>query len=380
MDRRNREEEGVLINVTRSELPGLEEYVSYLTGIWRTHWLTNNGELVQELERRLLDYFRVKNLAVVANGTLALQLAFKALKLTGGGEVITTPFTFAATTNALLWEGLQPVFADIDSETYNISAPDVEERITPRTTAILAVHVYGNPCDVEALQDVAVRHGLPIIYDAAHAFGVDYQGKSVLEYGDISTMSFHATKVFQTIEGGAVITRTPEMLSDVQLLRNFGIASEEDVVVPGINAKMNEFEAAMGLCNLVRVDAECARRGLIYEKYKTVLSCIPGVQFQKLVASLYNYAYMPVRFSTTVGRDAVYDGLMAAGIRSRKYFCPLTTQFEYWRSRGGARAGNLEKAEGVAETVLCLPIYSELTMPDVERIGDVVAASARACS
>lgn len=367
-----------MINVTRSELPALDEYVSYLTGIWKTHWLTNNGELVQELERRLADYLRVKNLAVVANGTLALQLAFKALKLTG--EVITTPFTFAATTNALLWEGLQPVFADIDPETYNIAAPDVEAVITPRTSAILAVHVYGNPCDVDALQDVAARHGLPIIYDAAHAFGVEYQGKSVLEYGDISTMSFHATKVFQTIEGGAVITQTPEMLRDVELLRNFGIVSEEDVVAPGINAKMNEFEAAMGLCNLDRVNDERSRRKSIYEKYKMALSSIPGVQFQRLVASQYNYAYMPVRFSSAKVRDAVYDGLIVAGVKSRKYFCPLTTQFEYWRSRGGSRAGNVERAEAVAETILCLPIYSELAFQDVEHIADVTCKEAYACS
>jgi len=367
-----------MINVTRSELPELDEYVAYLTGIWKTRWLTNNGELVQELERRLVDYLRVKNLAVVANGTLALQLAFKALKLTG--EVITTPFTFAATTNVLLWEGLQPVFADIDPETYNIAAPDVEERITPRTSAILAVHVYGNPCDVEALQDVATRHGLPLIYDAAHAFGVEYRGKSVLDYGDLSTVSFHATKVFQTIEGGAVITRTPEMLREIQLLRNFGIVSEEDVMVPGINAKMNEFEAAMGLCNLGRVDDECALRKSIYEKYKMALSSISGVRFQRLVASRYNYAYMPVRFSTTAARDGVYDALVAAGIKPRKYFRLLTTQLDYWRSRGGARAGNLEKAEAVAQTILCLPIYSELAFQDVERIADVAAESARAYS
>ncbi|HWQ21615.1 MAG TPA: aminotransferase class I/II-fold pyridoxal phosphate-dependent enzyme, partial [Clostridia bacterium] len=295
-----------MINVTRSELPALDEYVSYLAGIWKTHWLTNDGELVQELERRLASHLHVQNLAVVANGTLALQLAFKALKLTG--EVVTTPFTFAATTNALLWEGLQPVFADIDPETYNIAASSVEERITPRTSAILAVHVYGNPCDVEALQDVATRNGLPIIYDAAHAFGVEYRGKSVLEYGDLSTMSFHATKVFHTIEGGAAITRLPETLHEIQLLRNFGIVSEEEVVAPGINAKMNEFEAAMGLCNLERVNDECTRRKSIYEKYKTALSSIPGVQFQRLVASRYNYAYMPVRFASAAVRDAVYEG------------------------------------------------------------------------
>lgn len=366
-----------MINVTRSELPALDEYVSYLAGIWKTHWLTNNGDLVQELERRLADHLRVQNLAVVANGTLALQLAFRALKLTG--EVITTPFTFAATTNALVWEGLQPVFADIDLETYNIAASSVEERITPHTSAILAVHVYGNPCDVEALQDVAARHSLPLIYDAAHAFGVEYQGKSVLEYGDLSTMSFHATKVFHTIEGGAVITRQSETLREIQILRNFGIVSEEDVVVPGINAKMNEFEAAMGLCNLERVDDECGRRKSIYEMYKVALSSIPGVQFQRLAASRYNYAYMPVRFTSTIVRNAVYDGLMAAGIRSRKYFYPLTTQFQYWGSRGGARAGSLKRAEAVAETVLCLPIYSELTRPDVERIANITVETARAC-
>lgn len=366
-----------MINITRSELPALDEYVSYLAGIWKTHWLTNNGELVQELEWRLANHLRVKNLGVVANGTLALQLAFKALKLTG--EVVTTPFTFAATTNALLWEGLQPVFADVDPETYNIAASSVEERITQRTSAILAVHVYGNPCDVEALQDVAARHGLPLIYDAAHAFGVEYQGKSVLEYGDLSTMSFHATKVFHTIEGGAVITRQSETLREIQLLRNFGIVSEEDVVAPGINAKMNEFEAAMGLCNLERVDEECARRKSVYEKYKTALSSIPGVQFQRLVASRYNYAYMPVRFTSTAVRNAVYDGLMAAGIRSRKYFYPLTTQFEYWRSRGGAMVSNVERAEALAGTVLCLPMYSELAFQDVEHIADVTRKSAYAC-
>ena len=258
-----------MINVTKSELPNLKEYQEYVKQIWKRAWLTNNGKFVRQLEKKLPGYIGGKLLSLVTNGTLAMQLAIKALNLKG--EIITTPFTFPATTNVILWEGCTPVFADIDPETYNIDPADIEKKITNKTSAILAVHVYGNPCATERLEKLAKKNGLKIIYDAAHAFGVKYKNKLIGSYGDISTFSFHATKVFNTIEGGAITTNSIQINKDVNLLRNFGITGEEEVVLAGINAKMSEFQAAMGLLNLKKINSKILLRKKIYELYKRLL-------------------------------------------------------------------------------------------------------------
>jgi len=364
-------DEEKMITVTKSSLPSLENYVMYLQKMWASRWLTNNGELVQLLEKKLKEYLNVKNLVCVANGTLALQLALRALEVKG--EVITTPFTFAATTNVILWEGLTPVFADIDPETFNIGPKDVERKITDKTSAILAVHVYGNPCYVEELQEIADRYSLKLIYDAAHAFGVEYKNQSVLNYGDISTLSFHATKVFHTIEGGAIVVKDENLLGKLQLLRNHGIKSEEEVVLPGTNAKMNEFQAAMGLCNLEEVDEKIRLRKKIYEHYKERLSDMP-VKFQKLIASKYNYIYMPVCFENSKKRDEVYSELIKNEIKPRKYFYPLTVSFDYFKQEGTnlVEKYGLKVASDIASRVLCLPLYPDLEMEAVDNITSII--------
>ena len=270
-----------MITVTKPDLPPLEEYVYYLKRIWATKWITNNGEFVQSLQEKLKEHLNVENLALVNNGTFALQLALRAYDLKG--EVITTPFTFAATTNVILWEGLTPVFADVDPKTFNIDPEAVEKKITRNTCAILAVNVYGNPCYVEKLQEISDRHNLRLIYDAAHSFGVEYKHQSVLSFGDVSTLSFHATKIFTTIEGGAIVCKDKDIFEKIQLLRNHGIKSEEQVVLPGTNAKMDEFHAAVGLCNLKRVNQNIQRRKELYQRYTHKLPS--SLHFQKVIAS-----------------------------------------------------------------------------------------------
>ena len=360
-----------MITVTKSDLPPLEKYVEYLKKIWDSHWLTNDGELAQLLAKRLEDYLGIKNLVLMSNGTLPLQIALRALDITG--EVITTPFTFAATTNVLLWEGLTPVFADIDSETYNIDPTDVEKKITDRTSAILAVHVYGNPCYVEQLQAVADKHNLKIIYDAAHAFGVEYNDAPVIGFGDVSTLSFHATKVFNTIEGGAAISSNDSVVEKLKLMRNHGIKSEIEVVLPGINAKMNEFQAAMGLCNLDSVDESICLRKALYERYIERLSGL-SVAFQKIVASKYNFSYMPILFESQAERDSVYSLLIEKGIKPRKYFFPLTVNFDYFKKTGVdlVEKFGLVNASNIADRILCLPLYPSLEVSKVDYIAFLI--------
>jgi dTDP-4-amino-4,6-dideoxygalactose transaminase len=363
-----------MINVTKSDLPELEKYVDYLKRIWATRWLTNDGELLQLFQTKLQDYLGIKNLVLVNNGTLALHLALKVLGLKG--EVITTPFTFAATTNVILWEGLTPVFVDIDPDTFNIDPVQVEGKITKRTSAILATHVYGNPCDVEELEKLARKHNLKVIYDAAHAFGVKYGNRSVLHYGDISTLSFHATKVFNTIEGGAIFAKDEQVLEKLKLLRNHGIKSEFEVLLPGTNAKMNEFQAAMGLCNLDDIDEKIELRRKIYEHYKEKLSD-SGVKFQEIRASRYNYIYMPVCFESNQQRNNIYSELIENGIKPRKYFFPLTANFDYFKSKGAKliHERNLPVASRIADRILCLPLYPDLEMSVVDRIVEIVKKS-----
>ena len=361
-----------MITVTKPYLPDLEKYVRYLEKIWSSRWLTNDGKLVQLLGEKLEEYLKVKNLVLVANGTLALQLALKAYKLKG--EVITTPFTFPATTNVIVWEGLTPVFADINSETFNIDPNDVEKKITEKTSAILAVHVYGNPCYVDELQEIADKYNLKLIYDAAHAFGVEYNNQSVLNYGDISILSFHATKLFHTIEGGAIIVKDEELFAKLKLLRNFGIKSEEEVVLPGINAKMTEFQAAMGLCNLEDIDEKIQLRKMIYEQYIEKLDDAKNIKLQKIIASKYNYAYMPVCFENVEKRDEIYIELIKNGVESRKYFYPLTVNFDYFKNEGMnlAEKHDLPVAFDIANRVLCLPLYPDLEMTAVNNIVSTI--------
>lgn len=357
-----------IINVTRTELPPLNDYIKYLKKIWTLRWITNNGELVQNLERKLEKYLKVKHVIVVSNGTLALQLAFKALELSG--EVITTPFTFAATTNALLWEGLTPVFADIDASNFNLDPIEVEKKITKKTCAILAVHVYGNPCDVEKLQKIADKYNLKLIYDAAHAFGVDYKEKSVLSFGDISTLSFHATKIFSTAEGGAIIVKDDKLYEKLKLLRNFGIKSEEEVVLAGINAKMNELQAALGLCNLEDIDNKIKKSQKLYKRYMKLLQNNQNLKFQKIISSKHNYCYMPILFKDKKTRDSIYEKLIKNNFKPRKYFYPLTSDFEYIKKI--YKNDDLKNASNISGRVLCLPIYPSLSVNIVDKIVRII--------
>lgn len=355
-----------MINVTKTDLPPLDDYIEYLDKIWSNKWVTNDGELVKLLEKRLMDHLDVKNLLLVSNGTSALQLALKSFKI--NGEVITTPFTFAATTNSILWENLTPVFADIDPETYNIDPSDVEKRITKKTSAIIAVHVYGNPCYVDELQEIAINNGLTLIYDAAHAFGVEYNNKSVLNFGDLSTLSFHATKTFNTAEGGAIVVKDDTIYEKIKLMRNHGIKSEESVVLPGINSKMNEFQAALGLCNLKYIKDKINLRKKIYEFYKNKLEVMNTIKFQKITASNYNYAYMPVCFKDSVSRDNIHSELMRNNINARKYFFPLITDFDYIINSNFG----LEVATNISSRILCLPLYPDLKIEQAKKITDII--------
>ena len=375
------------ILVTRSSLPPFEEYVEELRSVFHSHWLTNMGEKHQLLEQRLKEYLDCEELCLFQNGHLALQLSLEAMGIEG--EVITTPFTFASTTWAILRAGCIPVFCDIDPDSYTMDPARVEALITERTSAILPVHVYGQLCDVAALQDIADRYGLKLIYDAAHAFGVRYHGESAANFGDLSMFSFHATKVFHTIEGGAVSFRNPALRDLLFRIKNFGIQENETYCVGG-NAKMNEFEAAMGLCNLRHLDAEIQKRGGVYRRYVERLSDVQGLQLPKLRKGTEpNYAYFPLLFDSLrfgEDRDVVCRRLNAAGIYPRKYFYPCTNAFSFEReikAQPGipqnplltAERFNPEAtpiAERVSRQVLTLPIYAELELESVDRICDLI--------
>lgn len=360
-----------MIFVTKTKLPPIHRYYKYLQQIWANNWVTNNGQMVQELELKLRDYLKVYNLALVSNATLALQLALNSLEV--GGEVITTPFTFAASTNVILWEKMKPIFADIDPETFNIDPNDIERKITKNTRAILAVHVYGNPCNVERIEAIAHKHDLKVIYDAAHAFGVEYKNSSILNYGDASILSFHATKVFNTIEGGALISPSQDLDAKFRLLRNFGIVNEEKVSCPGINAKMNEFQAAMGLCNLQTINRDIRTRDKMYHLYLSCLGKTKGLKFQKLTASRHNYSYMPVIFRDKKHRDLIYDRLKENGIHARKYFYPLTSTLDYFdQTTKDEFRKSLPIAHMTSDRVLCLPLYSELNEKVVKQVVDLI--------
>lgn len=352
-----------MINVTKTTLPPIDKYISYIRKIWANNWVTNKGEFVLALEKKLQNYLKVKNLLAVSNGTIAMQVAFKALNLKG--EVITTPFTFPATTNSLIWEGLKPVFADIDPQTFNIDPKEIEKKITKETSAILAVHVFGNPCDVESIEKIAKKYNLKVIYDSAHAFAVEYKNKSVLLWGDINTLSFHATKIFHTIEGGAIISKDKKNNENINVLRNHGIKTYDQVIVAGINAKMNELQAIMGLCVLGDLEKNIKKREKLYKRYLTAFG---GSQFktQKLNKNMsqYTYSYFPLCFKNQKIRDKVFKVLLKNGIRARKYFYPPCHELPYIKSP----SSDLPNATRISHTILCLPLYADLSQKDQDKI------------
>lgn len=349
------------IYVTQPLLPPLEEFQPYLKQIWESKWLTNGGPFHQELERQLADYLGVEYLSLFANGTLALVTALQALRITG--EVITTPFSFVATAHSLLWNGIKPVFVDIHPDTFNLDPDKIEAAITPRTTAIMPVHVYGRPCDVEKIQNIADIYGLKVIYDAAHAFGVSYKGINILKHGDLSALSFHATKVFNTCEGGAIVCPDAKMKKRIDDLKNFGYAGEVTVVAPGINAKMNELQSAFGLLQLKYIDEAIRRRKEIDTLYREHLSSVSGIQCPPLPAdTIYNYAYFPILIEKEypLSRDELNDKLRKQGIYPRRYFYPLISDFPMYRSLPSSTKSNLCNAAKTADKVLCLPVYPML--------------------
>ncbi len=362
------------IYVTQPYLPPLEEFIPYLEKIWENKWLTNNGPFHQQLEHALCEYLGVKHVALFANGTLALVTALQTLRVTG--EVITTPYSFVATAHSLLWNGINPVFVDIDPTTFNIDPDKIEAAITPHTTAILPVHCYGYPCDVDRIQKIADNYGLKVIYDAAHAFGVQNQAGSVLQYGDLSILSFHATKVFNTFEGGAIVCPDAMTKQRIDYLKNFGIADETTVIAPGINGKMNEIQAAMGMLQLRHVDEVITRRQEIDHLYRQGLEGVEGLSIPVMPTTLrHNFSYFPILIepSHPLSRDALYEKLKSRGIFLRRYFYPLITDFPMYRGLSSANLENLIQATKVARKVLCLPIYPNLQLGQVERIIKLIA-------
>lgn len=361
------------IYVTQPYMPPLEEFMPYLEKIWENKWLTNGGPFHQELEKKLADYLGVEHLALFANGTLALVTALQSLRITG--EVITTPFSFVATAHSLLWNGIKPVFVDIHPETFNLDPEKIEAAITPQTTAILPVHVYGNPCDVEKIQKIADTYGLKIIYDAAHAFGVNYKDESLLKHGDLSILSFHATKVFNTFEGGAIVCPDAKTKKRIDDLKNFGYAGEVTVVATGINAKMNEIQAAFGLLQLKHVGKAIERRCEIDAQYREQLSSVHGITCPPLPAdTTYNYSYFPILIEKEYPllRDELNDKLRQQGIYARRYFYPLISEFPMYRGLPSAAKSNLPFARKAADQVLCLPIYPDLKNESITKITTII--------
>ncbi|KGA23674.1 MULTISPECIES: DegT/DnrJ/EryC1/StrS family aminotransferase [Pectobacterium] len=358
------------VYVTSPLLPSLDEFTPYLEEIWENKWLTNNGAFHQRLEQALAEYLGVPYLSLFSNGTLALLTALQALRITG--EVITTPYSFVATSHTLLWNGLKPVFVDIDPVTCNLDPSKLEQAITPATSAILPVHCYGLPADVDRIQNIADIYGLKVIYDAAHAFGVKKDDVSILNHGDLSILSFHATKVFSTIEGGAIISQDEKTKKRIDYLKNFGFVDEVTVVAPGINAKMNEVQAAFGLLQLKHIDSALNQRKNIYSRYCDLLKNISGIKVLSIPDDVtWNYAYFPIFFSDTFPkkRDEVYDILRENNIYARRYFYPLISTFPMYRGLDSAKEGGLPTASHIADNVLCLPIYPDLSD---ESILDVV--------
>ena len=362
------------ITVTSPLFPDLGEFNEYLKDIWSRKWITNNGHYHQELERALCEYLKVPHISLFTNGTLPLITALQALRITG--EVITTPYSFVATTHALWWNGIKPVFVDIDPATGNLDPSRIEAAITPRTTAVMPVHVYGKPCDVAGIQEVADKYGLKVVYDAAHAFGVEVDGESLLKAGDVATLSFHATKVYNTIEGGALVMRDAQTKKRIDYLKNFGFAGETEVVAPGINSKMDEVRAAYGLLNLKQVDAAIAARRRVAVRYREGLGNVEGITFfDDMPGVRHNYSYFPIfvdaeRYGMT--RDELYFKMRERNILGRRYFYPLISMFSTYRGLESAHPDNLPEAMRMAERVICLPMHHALTDEEMERVLEVI--------
>ena len=361
------------IYVTQPFLPPLDEFVPYLQQIWERKVLTNNGPFHSQLEKELCDYLGVKHLALFANGTIALLTALQALRITG--EVITTPYSFVATSHSLLWNGIKPVFVDIDPNTLNLNPDKIEAAITPQTTAIMPVHCYGNPCDVVAIERIANNYNLKVIYDAAHAFGVNDAGGSIVRHGDLSVLSFHATKVFNTFEGGAIVCPDAKTKLHIDHLKNFGFVDETTVVASGINGKMSEINAAFGLLQLKYIDGALKMREAIDTKYRQLLSGLKGIRILDEVGQkLANYAYFPILIQPDypLSRDDLYRKLKENGVNARRYFYPLISDFPMYRGMPSAHRDNLPVATDSAEKILCLPIYPTLNSIDQQRVVEII--------
>ncbi len=358
------------ITVTSPLLPDLEEFNALLKEIWDSKWITNNGRFHKQLEKELASYLKVPYISLFTNGTLPLITALQALRVTG--EVITTPYSFVATTHSLWWNGIKPVFVDVDPSTCNLDPSKIEAAITPKTTAIMPVHCYGKPCDTKAIQEVADKYGLKVIYDAAHAFGVEVDGESILNAGDMSTLSFHATKVYNTIEGGAMVMHDEQTKKRIDYLKNFGFANETTVVAPGINSKMDEVRAAYGLLNLRQVDAAIEARRKVARIYREELRDVPGITFfEDMPGVRHNYSYFPIfvdaeKYGRT--RDQLYFDMKSVDVLGRRYFYPLISDFSTYRGLPSATRENLPVAYRLADTVLCLPMHHALTDREIERI------------
>ena len=363
-----------IITVTSPLLPNLDDFYEKLKEIWDSKWITNNGSFHKQLEKELAAYLKVPYLSLFTNGTLPLITALQALRITG--EVITTPYSFVATTHALWWNGIKPVFVDIDPKTGNLDPEKIEAAITPKTTAIMPVHVYGNPCDTERIQEIADKYGLKVIYDAAHAFGVEVNGESILNAGDMSTLSFHATKVYNTIEGGAMVMPDEKTKKRIDYLKNFGFANEVTVVGPGINSKMDEMRSAYGLLNLKQVDAAIEARHQVAIKYREALRNVEGITFLDDIPGVkHNYAYFPIFVDAAqygMTRDELYEKMKSKKVLGRRYFYPLISEFSTYRGLESAVPENLPNAHKMADSVICLPMHHALSDEDIQRTLDCI--------
>jgi len=362
------------VYVTRPALPEQQDVYAKIDEIWSSQWLTNIGQQHRDFESKLQEYLRAPNLSLFCNGTMALQLACQAFRLSG--EVITTPFTFAATSHVLYWNNLKPVFCDIDPQTYNIDTRHLESLITPYTTAILPVHVFGYPCDTDKIQSIADRYGVRVIYDAAHCFGVEVDGRPIGNFGDIAMFSFHATKIFHTIEGGALTYKDGVLKERLELSRNFGFKGEEQIVVPGINGKMNEIQAAIGLLMLDIIKDESTRRKELTRLYRERLKDVPGIEFRQdqphVKHNYYNFVITLNKDEFGISRDQLYDKLKKFNIFTRKYFYPLCSQLQCYRNLPSAAPANLPVAENISQNVLSLPLFGGLQADDIHRICDTI--------
>ena len=362
------------ITVTSPLLPNLDEFHEMLKEIWDSKWITNNGSFHKQLEKALCEYLKVPYISLFTNGTLPLLTALQALRVTG--EVITTPYSFVATTHSIWWNGCKPVFVDIDPATGNIDPDKIEAAITPKTTAIMPVHVYGKPCDTKRIKEIADKYGLKVIYDAAHAFGVEVDGESVLNAGDMSTLSFHATKVYNTLEGGALVMHDEQTKKRIDYLKNFGFAGETEVVAPGINSKVDEVRSAYGLLNLRQVDTAIEARHQVAIKYRETLRNVPGISFfDDMPGVKHNYSYFPIFINAEeygMTRDELYFKMKEQGVLGRRYFYPLISTFSTYRSLQSAAPENLSNATKMANEVICLPMHHALNEEDVQRIINTI--------